>query len=190
MPESHTTLIDFLYEWHYKYKTNNYSIVILHVGIVDFSPRPESMLKSIRKLKNNKVEKLFFDNFDKLDPLLLSNCMYQNERTFSMYTLDFLKKYILRELKLIDNLIYIGSNRILDNWLGNYSKERPKNMNEIIKYDRLILDTLKYSIDISNWTDSEIKKYTVDNIHLSSEGFRYLENELEIKLKGLKCDKK
>lgn len=178
MPESHTTFIDFLYEWESKYKNIKYDYVILHLGIVDFSPRPLSSSKKIQDLKNSFIKNLFYKNLSSLDKNIIYNVEYNTELTCSLYSKDFLKKYILQKLIKIDNLILIGSNHILENWIGNYNKKRPANINIIQEYNKVLVDNLQKTVDISHWDEVEIRKYTVDNIHLSSVGFGYIENEL------------
>lgn len=186
MPESHTTIIDFLYGWNMKYQYENYDIVIIHLGIVDFSSRPENMIKNIRQLKDTKVLKLFENNFNQLDAIQLSDVIYDGEYTSSLYSKYFLENYILKELKQIDNLIYIGLNKVLDNWDGNYNKKRPQNINTILDFNSILIDSLENIIDISSWSEEEIKKYTVDNIHLSSNGFKHIKEEIKNILKGLR----
>jgi hypothetical protein len=76
------------------------------------------------------------------------------------------------------NLIYIGCNRILNYWEGNYPGQRPKNINDLLHFDKFLCERVEKSISLSGWSDLEIKQYTFDNIHLTRSGFRWLENQI------------
>ncbi len=176
-PQKSTTLIDFLYS------TRNFNKnvpVILHCGIVDFSPRNKKHTYKILKRLNNLAEKLNL-------PVLESNPLggsYCNELTYNLYTIDYLKNHIIHRLLEYKNLIYIGINPVILDWRGNYFRDRPDNINIILKYNEVLVSMLS-SIDISKWDEKQIKDLTVDNIHLSANGMNYLKREVKNKLNSL-----
>ncbi|ENB5758509.1 hypothetical protein OM275_21950 [Escherichia albertii] len=174
---SSTTIIDFLYEY-YRKTTNGkkYDYVIAHVGLVDFSPRPRSMAMEIVKNKSHKINflkwdlKLFNEHLKKE----ISSEVYNGESLSNLYDREFLKRKIIPLLQNIPNLIYIGCNPIISDWRGNYWQDRPKDISNILmEYNDLMLHELKGKefVDIKNWNESDIKKYTVDNIHLNRLGY-------------------
>lgn len=173
-PKKHTTTLDFLDLYEQK-KRNKYDYVILHTGIVDFSPRPLSMLQQIY-WKKRKLYHRYFDE-ESIQQHLDNHYaeQYEGEYTNSIYSLDMAVQGVLPRLQSIENLIWIGCNRVLNDWQGNYPKKRPVNMYITEEYNRLFLDALPRCVDISMWSDEEIKKYTCDNIHFTPAGMAYLQ---------------
>lgn len=164
----HTTIIDFIFEYRGKYE--NYDLIVLHCGVVDFSPRPMSNGNYVHSSKRKKCMKMFGEEpqFD------IYNSIYEGEKTRCLYNKDYLIRNIASELKSIPNLLWISSNPIIGNWTGNYKRPRPSNMNIIQEFDRYLLSELPFTISLLDWTDEEIKKYTVDNIHFNVLGFGVL----------------
>lgn len=159
----HTTLPDFLLEHENNIK--KYDVVILHLGIVDFSPRPIENLKMVISQKNKVLDKL--------------GIRYDINQQLKQKT--FMTDEILEQLfSRLDaaNLIYIGCNRILNYWEGNYHGQRPKNINDLLHFDKFLCERIEKSISLTGWSDLEIKQYTFDNIHLTRSGFRWLENQI------------
>jgi len=183
---------------------NDYDKIILYTGVVEFSPRPLSnfyacynpenietitydRLYKKPKIINNK--KSFFENFipkQLLDKHLTDtyNVIYQNEDTRSLISLEINKNVVLPYLKNLEKkIIYINSNKIVANWEGNYilknKNGRPKNINVIEKYAAQMKRwNLSNFIDLSIWSHEDIKKYTVDNMHLSYEGSEWILKKL------------
>lgn len=177
-PRKHTTTLDFL-EWYRKVsRRQKYAHIILHTGIVDFSPRPRSMVKEIFKKKRKLYEKTFEKTQTENHLLSYYETQYENEVTNNLYSLEMADQGLLPRLNQIEGLIWISCNRVLSHWEGNYPRKRPGNMNVIDEYNRLFLKSLKRTIDISDWTDDEIVKYTCDNIHLTKLGMQYIKNRL------------
>lgn len=168
---SHTTLPDFLLE-HGK-SLGNYDIVILHLGVVDFSPRPIENLKKVISQKNKILDDLGI------------KYELQQQLTKKTFMTDQILEQISSRLDL-SNLIYIGCNRILNDWEGNYHGQRPKNINELLYFDELLCERIERSVSLAGWSDSEIKQYTFDNVHLTRSGFRWLENRLLCEIEKLK----
>ena len=83
-PRKWTTIIDFL-EYYDSINRNDYDLIVLHVGIVDFSPRRSCEVKKIYKMKKyaniifpkSEIKKylknnfLFFVKFDRVFLLLI-----------------------------------------------------------------------------------------------------------------------
>lgn len=182
-PHKHTTIIDFLNYIHTK-NVSKYQHIILHLGIVDFSPRPISQIDLVYNKKLKVVKKTFPNSI--MNPNYYEE-KYENENTFSLYDTFFLENTILPNMEEISrqtNLIWLGVNKVDIDWNGNYFKKRPSNINEILKYQNSIKSYLsvknskiKY-IDIDSIDKFELKKHTVDNMHLSEEGFKLFYNIL------------
>jgi hypothetical protein len=174
--EKHTTIIDFLHLLNKKKK--KYDYIILQLGIVDFSPRPKSMVRHIHDFKRNKVKNIFERKTIENHLETISTEHYEGEESLSLYSLAMAEECILQELLKIDNLIWIGCNKVLPNWDGNYPRKRPGNMYIIETYTQLFHNNLKYSINILDWDEEDIKKYTCDNIHLTVKGMEYLRQSI------------
>ena len=174
--EKHTTIIDFLHLFHKNKK--KYDYIILQLGVVDFSPRPKSMVRPIYNFKRKKVKNIFDIKTIEDHLRTTSTDYYAGEETLSLYSLTMAEKYILPELLKIDNLIWIGCNKVLPDWDGNYPRKRPDNMYVIEDYTQLFHNNLKYSINILDWDEEEIKEYTCDNIHLTVKGMEYLRQSI------------
>ncbi|MEJ2767039.1 hypothetical protein VV869_24125 [Photobacterium sp. MCCC 1A19761] len=169
----HTTILDFIAEYRGKY--DEYDLIILHCGVVDFSPRPMSNGQYVHSSKKEKCIKLFGEE-PKFDTY---STEYEGELTRSLYNKDFLDDYILSELKSIPNLLWISSNPVIEGWDGNYKRKRPKNMNIIQKLDNHLISNLPLVISLWDWTNEDVKRYTVDNIHFNKMGFDKLLVEMK-----------
>lgn len=171
----HTTILDFLIDT----KPEQYDAVIMHCGIVDFSTRP---LSNVQWIYDYKVDALsrFFSASDLNNNLNNTHdTLYEGERTLSMYSLEQAIAVILPKLKSLDNLIWINSNKILSDWSGSYWKERPANINLVQEFNAIFTSELENTIDLSDWDEADIKRYTSDNIHFNHIGFSYILNELK-----------
>lgn len=174
-PEKFTSLLDFIEI----YEKNNltHDVLIIHCGIVDFAPRPLSSYKEMLQLKRDFLKSKgwlkYFEN--RTD----SHCVYEGEETLQFISLDFLSKEILPILKNINNLIYVGINPVLNDWDGNYWRKRPICINKQLEHDELMLREIKFCLSLQDWTNNEIKKYTVDNVHYNSSGMKYIGSNLK-----------
>jgi hypothetical protein len=170
-PEKHTTILDFLRE----IRTTDiakYDYVILHCGVVDFSPRPISNLSFVLSSKeHDDLMKIARDKYaDYYDTP--SEITYQGEKTQTLYAPEFLEAVLVPELKKIRNLIWINSNHFVSGWDGNFDKGRPLNIEEKVNlFDGILGNHLENIVDLKGWTDEEVKGFTIDNIHFRPKGF-------------------
>jgi hypothetical protein len=185
-PEKHTTIPDFLLKYN-DLKHRNYDFVIMHCGVVDFSPRPISNLEWVLSSKSeNKYFQISvqeYGNYYKKP----SNILYNNEKTINIYSTNFLKNIIIPDLLKIKNLLWINSNRFVKGWEGNYTKGRPSNINQLVSdFDRIMEKNLEYTINLRSWDDDSIMKFTMDNIHFNKNGFYEVFSLIKSKIVELK----
>ena len=180
-PEKHTTFFDFFDKINRK-DLSKFKHIISHVGVVDFSPRPISDINSILKLKKKKITNVFGVDFYK--KLLASphyETKYLGEKTCSIIHENNIPR-IAEELNKLENLIWISCNPVINEWKGNYTRERPKNINIVNEKSKSILSNLLDKIKVIDFTDfskDDVMKYTCDNIHLSPKGMSFLEQEIK-----------
>lgn len=194
-PMKWTTTVDFL-DFIKERKPSQYDAVILHTGIVDWSPRPQAsawndlydnqnpahlgnVLLNTRefskKVINNK--KASFDAIFGEEEMLWHlqsdfGVEYEGQPTINMYGQGMAEKSLLPRLAEIDNLIFINSNRFVPGWEGDYTRGRPANIALTERYSELFRDVLGPNkvIDLLQWDEADIKCFTCDNIHLTREG--------------------
>lgn len=183
-PEHSTTLIDFLYQYKINIQSGlTYDYVIAHIGIVDFSPRPLSMLDSMMQTKLHKLKYLNLPIAEmkkyQTEPFPVE---YYGQKTKNFYSENFFIERILSELKKIDKLILIGCNEVDLSWRGNYWRERPENINIVLDYNKHFYNLDRF-LDLSHLSLAQVHNFTVDNVHLNSSGFNYIykliENEIQ-----------
>lgn len=176
-PEKHTTLMDFLKA--YESAAKEYDFIIAHVGIVDFSPRHQSIAKQVYELKKDMYDKIFGE--EEMIRHLNSDLgvAYEGENTINMFSLKMAEEKLIPYLLRMNNLIWIGCNPFVKGWEGNYFRKRPENISFVEEYSRLFCSALPFSVDLSSWADDEVKKYTFDNIHLTKLGEKILINKIQ-----------
>lgn len=181
-PEKYTTIVDFL-NYIQNVDVNSFDAIIMHCGVVDFSPRP---LSNITLFKNSKSTTLNFKELFESNTDYYQNpfdTLYNNEQTINIYSKQYLAETIIPRLKKIPNLIWINSNHFVPGWEGNYTKGRPSNIENIVdSFDREMAKHINNIIDLKKWTISEVKEYTIDNIHFTPAGFNQLYNLLHQQL--------
>ena len=171
-PEKFTTILDFLIEFD-KHKEKEFDHVIMHCGIVDFSPRPLSNIEKVKESKQDNVEFKKLIEFNKSHYENPSENLYFGEKTNTIYSLEYLNIVLGEKIKKIENFIWINSNNILRDWDGNFKKGRPLNINESVDlYEDALNKFIKVKISLKNWREKEIKDFTIDNIHFSKNGFK------------------
>lgn len=194
-PMKWTTTVDFL-DFMNGRKPADYDAVVLHAGIVDWSPRPQSsawndlyenqklahqgnVLLNTRdfskKVVNNK--KASFDSIfgeDEMRRHLQSDfgVDYEGQPTINMYGLEMAETSLLPRLAAIDNLVFVNSNRFVPGWEGNYTRGRPANIAVTERYSELFRDVLGPDkvIDLLQWSEADTRRFTCDNIHLTKQG--------------------
>jgi hypothetical protein len=184
-PHSHTTLVDFL-NFADVVDLSSFDRVILHCGIVDFSPRPLSNVEKV------KVTKRGLPRFDELFAINASyyekpwDTLYMGEPTISLYSPEYLSAYIIPALVEIPNLTWISSNHFVPGWEGNYTRGRPANIEQVVQLlDAQMRSAMPDVVDLSPWTPEQVRDRTVDNIHLSRNGFREVYAALHARLSRL-----
>lgn len=173
-PHRHTTVVDFL-NFADDLDLSSFDRVILHCGIVDFSPRPLSNLETVKATKKG---------LPRFDALFAANAgyyaapwdtPYMGEPTISLYSPEYLSDQIIPSLVAIPNLTWISSNHFVAGWEGNYTRGRPVNIERVVQaLDGQMRAAIPDVVDLSHWTPAQVKTHTVDNIHLSRQGFREL----------------
>jgi hypothetical protein len=177
-PEKHTTLYDFLY--FMKHNKEPYDFVISHTGVVCFAPRPFKQGQEVVQLKKEKIIDLFGEEvYNRIQTFSGYTEEYAGEKTTAIVP-EFMVDLIGAELNKIPNLIWLSCNPVIDGWLGNYNKPRPENLGIVSDKSKAIIPLLKNVkvVDITNWSEQEIKKYTCDNVHLTEAGMNYLQTQL------------
>jgi len=172
--EKHTTISDFLVMVK-DYNIERFDFVILHCGVVDFSPRPISNLEWILNSKEGNtyfdIAKSMYEDYYKYP----DNVFYQNERTLNLYSPEFLRNCIIPDLLKLKKLIWISSNHFVKGWEGNYVNGRPKNIDKrVYFFESIMLKNLHNTIDLWGWKDRDVKDNTIDNIHFSKKGFKII----------------
>ncbi len=180
-PQKHTTIFDFLYTY-LKFQHKGYKYTIAHIGVVDFSPRPETTIQGILRLKRIKITTCFGQDFyDRSLRTKRYKETYNGEHTAAILPEEQLNE-IAESFNKIPQLIWITCNPIDLNWAGNYKRERPANINMVNEKSIRLKQLLSPEIDIVDFTSftlDEVRKYTCDNIHMSAEGMMLIEKELK-----------
>lgn len=174
VPEKHTTFYDFL-----DFLDNNkteYEYIVAHVGVVCFAPRPQSQFIQTLQLKKEKITRLFGEDiYERILDEPPMEVQFLNEATNSLVPL-WLLDTIGEKLEKFDNLIWITCNPVLEDWVGNY-KERPKNLGIVNEKSIVLKSLLKNAkiVDLTDWSEIQVKEYTCDNVHLTESGMKAIE---------------
>ncbi len=181
-PFKWTTTLDFIHLVEtQQIDIQKYDKIILYTGVVEFSPRN---ISNFNECMNDKIHflKQFLSEY--LDLNNEYKTTYRGENTKSLISIEAYEKIVIPYLQQFDNkLIIINTNKIAKNWEGNYTKinpsGRPKNINIVEEYSKKTIGKFKQLINLLDWDDDEIKKYTVDNMHLTYMGSEFIFNELK-----------
>lgn len=201
-PYKWTTLLDFLALANHV-NLADFDHVVVHAGIVDQSPRPQS--DAIERLYNpadgkensealspktdfskNRIINRKKTTFDEVFGVANMNAhlttafpdKYNGQPTVNLYSIEMLKKHLVPRLREIPNLILINSNPFVRGWNGDYPRERPINIDIVSQYSRILANELSNVIDLSCWTDEEVMQRTCDNLHLSADGSRWIHDRI------------
>jgi hypothetical protein len=173
-PEKYTTILDFL-NFIEAVNIDSYAAVVMHCGIVDFSPRP---LSGIAKLKESKQGLSSFSDLFSSNREYYANpfaCDYYGEPTINIYSPKYLEDALLPRLAAIRKLIWISSNGFVPGWDGNYVRGRPANISEVVgRFDDVMAGGIRHTVDLRAWSPEMIKEFTIDNIHYTRIGFKKL----------------
>lgn len=181
-PEKWTTTFDFI-KLIEKVNLKDYDLVLLHTGIVEFSPRPQkSFNEVIYPQKKKYFDLIFGEDKMKLHLDFDLGVPYEGDKTNNMYSLQMAEEYLIPYLQKVSNLIWIGGNKIVPDWLGNYWRPRPENLNITEHYNRLFIEKLPNTIDMMDWSLEEVKEYTYDIIHVNQKGSDILYQRLVDKI--------
>lgn len=178
-PFKWTTTLDFIHLVNTKrVDVDKFDKIILYTGVVEFSPRPLSNYYECYSTKNF-IKDICGDYLTE-DTY---GVRYQEEDTKSLITIECYEKIIIPYLQSFgDKLIMINTNKIVPNWEGNYKKinprGRPKNIDIVSEYSSKTLGKFDNLINLLEWNNEDIKKYTVDNMHLTYSGSEYIWNKL------------
>lgn len=201
-PFKWTSTMDFIQCIEENYiNPDDYNCIILYTGVVEYSPRPLSnffkaydgnndtitfnklILNRNPKIGNNK-RNFFKKFFGELNTNIKNyGIHYKGEDTRSLVSIDMHKKYIIPYLQRYnDKLIFINSNKVVKGWEGNYINinpiGRPKNINIIEEYANINQNKFTNIVDLLSWNDNDVKKYTIDNMHLTYQGSEYIFNKI------------
>lgn len=166
-PHTFTTLLDFV-----KFVENNneqYEVIIAHIGVVDFAPRPYSSYLNMLSSKLDLMAELNVKtNGTRYDET------YENEATISFADEEYINNIGTR-LQKYDNLVFINSNLVDLKYRGNYWRERPKNINLQLKLEKDFLVYFNSAlVDMNKAISDRQRELTVDNVHLNLSGHKLL----------------
>lgn len=198
-----TSTIDFIQLLEEKIvNEKDYDLIILYTGVVEYSPRPlsnyytaingknlneeitfDKLTKKGKKIYNNKLNFMKKIISEELSNDKIYDIEYMGEKTKSLVSLEINEKIVIPYLKTLENkLIFINSNKCVKGWEGNYilknKNGRPNNINIIEEYSKQTVGKFENYIDLLKWNVNDVKKYTIDNMHLSFEGSEYIYNKL------------
>lgn len=196
-------------------RIDRYDHIMLYTGVVDWSPRPLSSYRACMKgetrdpldlalrrrrlrapkLANHKTA--FFRHFfgtraynaharSRLD------VDYRGEPTTNLYSLRMLESHVIPYLrdKCGERLIFINANRIVPGWEGNYIVKnpdgRPANIRLIEDYAERMADHFD-CINLLDWSDRQVRRFTVDNMHLTHAGSEWIYARLMKRLSPGRC---
>jgi hypothetical protein len=169
LPRPHTTLVDFLN--HYDGDRRVYDAVLLHCGIVDFSPRPVSSIPRIAAAKSREpgFAELFADNVayhrEAQGP------EYDGEPTTTLYSPRYLEDVLVPRLHAVPNLVWVTTNDFVPGWEGNYTRGRPVDIGtRIAEFEARLRPALTHVVDMHLWSDDDIQRFTIDNVHYTRAG--------------------
>jgi hypothetical protein len=169
LPRPHTTLVDFLN--HCDRDRRAYDAVLLHCGIVDFSPRPVSSIPRIAAAKSRDpgFAELFADNDayhrDAHGP------EYEGVPTTTLYSPRHLEDVLVPRLAAIPNLVWVTTNDFVPGWEGNYTRGRPVDIGaRIAEFEARLRPVLAHVVDMHVWSYDDVRRFTIDNVHYTPSG--------------------
>jgi hypothetical protein len=169
LPRPHTTLVDFLNHWDRDRRA--YDAVLLHCGIVDFSPRPAPSIPRIAAAKSGDpgFAELFADNAAyHREP---QGPEYEGVPTTTLYSPRYLEDVLVPRLAAIPKLIWVTTNDFVPGWEGNYTRGRPIDIGtRIAAFEALLRPALEHVVDMHTWSNDDVQRFTIDNVHYTRSG--------------------
>jgi hypothetical protein len=169
LPRPHTTLVDFLN--HSDRDRRAYDAVLVHCGIVDFSPRPVTSIPRIADAKSRDPG--FAELFD-------ANAAYHREAqgpeyegvpTTTLYSPGYLEDVLVPRLRTIPKLVWVTTNDFVPGWQGNYTRGRPVDIGaRIAEFEARLRPALTHVVDMHAWSGDEVQRFTIDNVHYTRSG--------------------
>ena len=184
LPFSHTTLLDFVNFW--RSRPRRCDAVVLHCGIVDFSPRPISTLSGIAAAKSGEpgFRELFARHAAYHRAAVGPE--YHGEPTTTLYSPEYLEDTLLPALVSIPNLLWVTTNDFVPGWEGNYTRGRPVDIAaRIAEFENRMRPALANVVDLHAWRAADIRRFTVDNVHFSPRGFAEVTRILDSALRAV-----
>jgi hypothetical protein len=170
LPFRYTTLPDFLNFW--ERNTQAYDAVIVHCGIVDFSPRP---LSTIARMKADKLSAPGYADLFRLNAGHHNNAdgaPYEGEPTTTLYSPRYLEDVIIPKLTSIKKLLWVSSSPFVPGWEGNYTRGRPIDIaTRVASFEAVMRASPVHVVNLQSWSVSDVQRYTIDNVHFSPSGF-------------------
>jgi hypothetical protein len=187
-------------------RIERYDKIVLYTGVVDWSPRPVSSFKACMKGTTREPIDLKSFRRKKRPPKVANHKMtffrtffgtraykahartnlaadYRGEPTRNLYSLDMLETHVIPYLKQTfgERLIFINSNRLVPGWEGDYLLKnpdgRPKNIRILELYSERMNDHFD-CINLLKWSNRQIQRFTVDNMHLTHAGSEWIYERL------------
>jgi hypothetical protein len=168
--KKYTTLLDFYNKIHDQ--ATKYDHIVCHTGIVDFAPRPKSSYDEMVLSKSSLSKK-----YDVPIKGVMYDSEYENEKLYSFASLEYIEKLtsLIRGL----NIVYIPINYVDIKYRGTYWRNRPKIINDQLKLDNYFINNSDVKIINScAYINKDLSRYTVDNVHLNTNGHSLLFNLL------------
>lgn len=182
-------------------KLERYDKVVLYTGVVDWSPRPLSSFRACMKGTTREALDLAAFGRKKRPPKVANHKMaffrkffgtrayneharrtfdvdYRGEPTTNLYSLEMLETRVIPYLQSLgERLVFINSNRLVPGWEGDYLIKnpdgRPRNIRLLEAYAERMSEAFD-CIDLLKWSPRQIKRFTVDNMHLTHAGSEWI----------------
>lgn len=166
-PVRRTMWLDFLDFWFSEER--NYRAAVVHLGIVDWSPKPISEIQSEYQVKKVVCDRVFGAEAMSIQLRKWFPYRFRGEHTNNLYSLEMMKDSLLPLLIKVPRLLFVGVNSIPQKFIDN--GERPENINLVLQYS-IAMESALWSV--RTWEGEEVDVFTFDGIHPNKEGHRWL----------------
>jgi len=184
-PFKKTTTLDFL-QFVKEHDISAYDHVILHVGIVEYSPRRQKSCWRMYESKRQIFDEVFGKDNIKAHLSRDFGYTYKDDKIINMYSMDMARRDLLPRLRDVHRLIWVSNTRDVPFWNDPTRQNRrgPLNMHIIHDYAHLFMDTLNESINLMQWDEDGAKEHTIEGIHLNKKGSDFLYNKIVERLES------